>query len=249
MNEFEKEFHQKGYYLFENFFDPVEISTLTSILESCNREWKKKNLSKNSINSSYLTSSQYLKKKSERDFIFQFIASDRLCGIVRRILDPFYFLNTQLFFNPEHSSQLPYWHRDIQYFPLSEEEQKKRILVDQVLHFRIPLMDDPGLFFIPGSHQRWDHIWEHEIRLERNGHRNSESLPEERLIPHKSGDLLVFSAHLIHKGNYSKNRLSFDILYTNFPENRETVASFSHFPLEKEQEKLPANREIFSIQG
>jgi hypothetical protein len=152
MHEFVLDFKKNGFYLFKNFFETEEILKIKAILTKSNIAWKKRNNNPDNVNSNYLTSINYLDNSDDREFIFNFIASDKLCNIAKEITVPIFFLNTQIFFNPENNRKLPYWHRDIQYMPISEEEQFQNILSNQVIHFRIPLIDDPGLYFIPGSH-------------------------------------------------------------------------------------------------
>ncbi len=242
------DFKKNGFYLFKNFFEEDIILKLNSVLTKANVSWKKKNINPDYVNSNYLTSLDYLDNSDERQFIFNFIASDELCNIAKEITVPFFFLNTQIFFNPENNHKLPYWHRDIQYLPISENEQFQKMQSDQVIHFRIPLIDDPGLYFIPGSHLRRDNEIERNTRLELNGYKNYYPLKEEILIPHNRTDLLIFSAHLIHKGNYSKERFSFDILFTSFKEKIGVINKFNHFPSPSEILRLPKNSEIFSTE-
>jgi hypothetical protein len=166
---------------------------------------------------------------------FRFISSEKLRRIAAKLCPRgVYFLNTQLFFNPADANRKPYWHRDVQYLGVDEAAQQTILARDVVLHFRIPFSDDPGLEFIPGSHRRWDTALERAVRLELDGHRNWEVLPDMVRVPHTTGDLLVFSAHLIHRGSYGLARQSLDILYTDFPEKTGTVTSFQHFPDESE---------------
>ncbi|MCW7488768.1 phytanoyl-CoA dioxygenase family protein [Leptospira meyeri] len=220
-----------GYHLFPNYIPMDQIGILKEILFRSNAEWSKElNHSKN-VNSAYLTSTKFTKEKKDRKTLFQFIGSDVLLEIGKIVFDgPMYFLNTQVFFNPKDKNKLPYWHRDIQYMGIPEEKQFERIQKDFVWHFRIPLEKDPGIWLVPGSHKRWDTEEERKIRLELDGKKNHEDITNQFLIPHNPGDLLVFSAHLIHKGNYNSNRFSFDILYTNFPERKETAEHWNHFP-------------------
>lgn len=220
-----------GYYLIQNYFDLDSISKIKSILIKTNEEWLKKNKDPRLINSAYLTSKQFLQKEVDRNTIFKFLTRDQILNICKQIFQKeFYFLNTQIFFNPIDKEKRPYWHRDIQYLGIPEEEQKLRIQKDIVWHFRVPLEEDPGIWFVPSSHKRWDHKEEREVRLEIGIHRSDEPLQNQILIPHDPGDLLIFSAHLLHKGEYGKNRFSFDVLYTNFPESTTQVKTWEHFP-------------------
>ncbi|TGM72839.1 deoxygenase [Leptospira mtsangambouensis] len=224
-----------GYHLFPNYFPMDQIRLLKDILLRSNAEWSKELNHPKNVNSAYLTSTKFTKDKKDRETLFQFIASDALLEIGKIVFDgPMYFLNTQIFFNPEDPKKLPYWHRDIQYMGIPEEKQFERIQKDFVWHFRIPLEKDPGIWMVPGTQKRWDNEEERNTRLELEGKKNHEDLSNQILIPHNPGDLLVFSAHLIHKGNYDINRFSFDILYTNFPEKKETADHWNHFPNQDE---------------
>ena len=123
------------------------------------------------------------------------------------------FHNTQLFFNPANVECIPYWHRDMQYSPIEDSvqcaEQKEMLS----LHIRIPFIAEKGVEIVTGTHKRWDTELERDVRFELNGHRNSESLPGSELIDLARGDILIFSAQMIHRGNYELNpaRKAFDI--------------------------------------
>lgn len=245
-SELESEIKENGYFLLKDFFPKDTIEQIKGILDKANGEWRKHNSNPNAINSAYLTSSKFLPNEKERNHLFQFITSKEILEICK-ILFPsdFYFLNTQIFFNPVNFDKRPYWHRDLQYLGIPEEEQKKRILKDSVWHFRIPLEEDPGIWIVPGSHNRWDTEEERNIRLELGNHQNDEQIQNAILIPHDPGDLFVFSAHLLHKGEYGKNRFSFDILFTNFPESKDMVEKWNHFPNWELSSLTPAQRKLF----
>ncbi|PJZ84847.1 phytanoyl-CoA dioxygenase family protein [Leptospira harrisiae] len=237
-----------GYHLFSNYIPLETVHLLKEILLRSNAEWSKELNHPKNINSAYLTSNKFTKNKEDRRILFEFIGSEALLEICDTVFDgSAYFLNTQIFFNPEDPNKLPYWHRDIQYLGISEEKQYDRIQKDFVWHFRIPLEKDPGIWLVPGSHKRWDTNEERKIRLELDGKKNHENLANQILIPHNPGDLLVFSAHLIHKGNYDSNRFSFDILYTNFPEKKETAELWEHFPDKDYKFQNQKMREIFHL--
>lgn len=237
-----------GYYLFPNWIPLDTIHILKEILLRSNEEWLREFQNPKNVNSAYLTSARFTKDVQDRKTLFGLIGSDLLLSICDLIFqDPIYFLNTQIFFNPTDTNKLPYWHRDIQYMGISEEEQKQRIHKDHVWHFRIPLETDPGLWFVPGSHSRWDLEEERKVRLELEGKKNSDTIPNQILIPHGPGDLLVFSAHLLHKGNYDSKRFSFDILYTNFPEKKQTAEQWNHFPDKESQLEDPKKNSIFHL--
>lgn len=121
------------------------------------------------------------------------------------------FMNTQLFFNPVNPKQKDFWHRDCQY-DHDVDMQKQVIEHTQVLHLRVPLFDELGMELVPGTHKRWDNDEEFSVRQETKGRTSSEDLSSGLKIPLNAGDLLVFSADMIHRGLYGLNRLALDIL-------------------------------------
>lgn len=236
---------KNGYFLYPNFFSSEELENIQNILLDANSNWKTRFPDENSVNSAYLTSPDLCTTESDRLLLFRFISSNKIVELAKSIIqEKTYFLNTQLFFNPKSPTKKNYWHRDLQYLGVSEEEQKNILKHTKVFHFRIPFYPDPGLEFIPGSHTRWDNEEEYEIRMEKNGRKNYENLPGSVLVPQNPGDLLVFSAHLIHRGIYGGERHSFDILYTNFPDKKSNSKIFHQFPEESILSKLK-NPEIF----
>lgn len=228
---YSEEFAENGYSLFRNFFSKDELTIVSKIVFDADRNWRERNDFPENVNSAYLTSDRFLLGFIDRERLFQFISDPRLVSIAKTLTkSKVFFLNTQLFFNPQSTLKKPYWHRDVQYLGVEEEKQKDIIKKDAVLHFRIPFRDDPGMEFIPGSHLRWDTELERNTRLEFNARRNFDELPGSVRVPHKPGDLLVFSAHLIHRGVYGLDRSSFDILYTSFPSSNTEVQKTGHFP-------------------
>ncbi len=248
MTEIRQQFQRDGFALIKGFFSESEISDVQATILEAHAAWvqeNKKAYETFAVNSSHLTSHKYCPDIQKRKSLFQFISMDKLVQLSCELIDAnLFFLNTQLFFNPYTPNQNPYWHRDIQYSGLPEEKQKELILKDSVLHFRVPLSFDPGLEFVPGSHQRWDTEEERCVRLKLNGRLAHESLPNSIKVPHQPTDLLVFSAHLLHKGVYGEGRLSFDIILASFKEGLESTKATGHFPEEDLRKELK-NGKIF----
>jgi len=121
------------------------------------------------------------------------------------------FMNTQLFFDPVNPQLKDFWHRDCQY-DHDVEMQKKVIHETQVLHLRIPLFDELGIELVPGTHKRWDNEEEFNVRQEIKGRQSNENLSAGKKIELVAGDLLLFSADMIHRGLYGLDRLALDIL-------------------------------------
>lgn len=209
-----KSYRKQGYCVVKGFFNDAELSELRAVALDYHHLWKQKNkefYADKAVNSAYLTSTDFL-TEPQRAKIFQFIASFKLMAVVNSLLAQPMFMNTQLFFNPKNKQQKNYWHRDPQYH-LSLEGQKAALVGPEVIHFRIPLLDEPGLELIPGSHKNWDSEEELKVRLEREGKKNSDDLSAGVCIALEEGDLLVFSANMIHRGLYGKERLALDILF------------------------------------
>lgn len=210
-----QQYERDGYFLVKNLFSVFEIQALAELALEFHESWKLKNSKfylEQAINSAYLTGVEHL-SESRRNLLFQFIGSSKLMKVVADVMSgrPS-FMNTQLFFNPVNAIQKNYWHRDAQYH-LSIDEQKETLFGPEVIHFRIPLAEEPGIELVPGTHRRWDTDEEFDIRLERNGHKNHENISTGVHIKLEAGDLLAFSANMIHRGLYGMNRLSLDIIF------------------------------------
>ena len=210
-----QDMERNGFCLLQNFYTPDELKELHEILTTFHQNWIADNLDfyqQRSINSAYLTGKKYLDER-QRTTLFQFIASQKLMDLVTAVLgDDVCFMNTQLFFDPVQNEQKNYWHRDSQYH-LTIEQQKEALAGPRVLHVRIPLIKERGLELVPGSHCQWDTEEELQVRLELDGHKNHEDLSSGLAVPLDVGDVLVFSANMIHRGLYGNDRLAMDILF------------------------------------
>lgn len=212
------DYQQNGYILKRQFFADSELDTIEPILRRFHEMWlvqNREHYDHGAINSAYITHADAL-SESDRQRLFTFIAMDKLIGIAHDIIPAGpAFMNTQLFFNPKNSAQKNYWHRDIQYRPDSVAKQKKLLRSKTILHFRAPLADEPGIELVPGTHERWDDQQEFDTRMAKNGRVPSDDLPSGKAIPLNRGDLLVFSANMIHRGLYGGDRFALDIIYSD----------------------------------
>lgn len=209
-----KQFQTSGYTLYKAFFSEEELTRLRTMLLDFHEKWKqehKKFYAEKAVNSAYITKEGWL-DESDRQWLFQILSSNKFIQTAETVFeDAFMFMNTQLFFNPVNSDQKNYWHRDPQYH-MTIDEQKAALTGPQVNHFRIPLFDEPGIELIPSTHKRWDSADEQAVRLEENGRKNYEDLNDGLSIALQAGDLLVFSANMIHRGLYGSNRFALDVL-------------------------------------
>lgn len=214
VSELKCHYESQGYFVIRDFFNRSEISSLRKVILKFHELWKSDNTEfyqQEAFNSSLITGSQYLSLE-ERLMLFNFISSQKIMNIIESVIqtEPA-FMNTQLFFNPFNSQQKTFWHRDCQY-DHDVEEQEKVIHETQVLHLRIPLFDELGMGLVPGTHKRWDNDEELDVRLEKNGKQSSDKLPHGKEIKLAAGDLLIFSADMIHRGLYGLDRLALDVL-------------------------------------
>ena len=212
MNE---DYEENGYVVFKNFVLKSDLKKLRETATQFHQSWKQENsqfYAEKAVSSAYLTAKKYL-NSADRESLFKFIGSAKFMDVVFSIMGgrPT-FMNTQLFFDPVNEGQKNYWHRDPQYH-MSIDEQKQALFGPNVVHFRIPLSDEPGIELIPGTHRSWDNDDELDVRLERNGRKNHENLSTGKSVKLYAGDLLIFSANMIHRGIYGMDRMSLDILF------------------------------------
>ncbi len=211
-----EDYQKNGYVLRRDFFSETDLTTIEPILCRFHEQWMENNSAyykDGAINSAYITHADRL-SKLDRETLFKFISMDRLVTIARDLVPTGpAFMNTQLFFNPKDHAQKNYWHRDIQYRPDDVAKQQKLLCSKTVLHFRMPMADEPGIELVPGTHARWDDTQEFETRMGKNGRSSSDTLPGGKCLALKRGDLLVFSANMIHRGLYGGDRFAFDVIF------------------------------------
>ena len=213
-NQVNSQYVEQGYFVARDYFTAGEISSLRKVILKFHDLWKQDNSTfyqEEAFNSSLITGSQYL-SYDDRLELFNFISSKKTMALIDSVIKvkPA-FMNTQLFFNPVNPEQKDFWHRDCQY-DYDIEGQKKIIQDTQVVHLRVPLFDELGMELIPGTHKRWDNDEEYDVRQEENGRVSSENLSSGKAIKLAAGDLLLFSADMIHRGLYGLDRLALDIL-------------------------------------
>ena len=212
--QLQRNYDEQGYFVIRNYFNDAEIAQLRDVVLKFHQLWQQDNATfyqEEAFNSSLITGSEYL-SSDDRVKLFNFISSKKVMSVVESVIvnNPA-FMNTQLFFNPVNPAQKDFWHRDCQY-DHDIEGQKIAIQETQVLHLRVPLFDELGMELVPESHKRWDNEEEFNVRQEEKGSVSSDDLSTGKKIDLAAGDLLVFSADMIHRGLYGMDRLALDIL-------------------------------------
>ena len=207
-------YKSNGYMLVKGLYSPEELNEIKQIINNYHTQWKANNrefYQSRAINSSGITNSEYLTAQ-QNEALFNLIAGDKLIKCVKQAISEPLFLNTQLFFNPVNVTQKNYWHRDMQYH-LNVQEQQAALNGPDVVHCRLALEDEPGIELVPHSHKNWDTPEELNVRLAKNNKLPSDNLTTGKVIKLNAGDLLLFSANMIHRGLYGKKRLALDIIF------------------------------------
>ena len=209
-------YQQQGFLHLPGFYRPHELAALESVLLKHHQTWLIQNQAayQNGLINSHSLSADPALTEEDKTVLFQTIAAHALLAQLAPIFPQApRFLNTQLFFDPYHSDQRNYWHRDVQYTGLNEAAQRNVILQQNVVHCRIAMRPELGIELIAGSHQRWDSAQEYAVRMGKPPYRPYDDLPHTTRVPLQTGDVLLFSANMIHRGIYGQNRLAFDIIY------------------------------------
>jgi hypothetical protein len=214
-------YERDGFVLRRRLLAPEIVARLVAIGERVHAQWMQEHgeeaRKRDLINSTGLTATRYFRPPfdSERRIFFDALADGALWDLLTALFgNDLYFHGTQMFFNPLDRRQRPYWHRDLQY--MDYDETRQRAVLGELcnLHVRIPLRSERSFMLVPGSHARWDTDLERDVRLERSGHRNWEELPFATPFDLDPGDILILSAHMLHRGTYEGNngRLSLDLM-------------------------------------
>jgi hypothetical protein len=209
-------YQQQGFLHLPGFYRPHELADLNTVLLKHHQAWLIQHQAayQNGLINSHSLSADPALSEEDKTVLFQTIAAPALLAQLASIFPQApRFLNTQLFFDPYHSDQRNYWHRDVQYTGLNEAAQRNVILQQNVVHCRIAMRPELGIELIAGSHQRWDSDQEYAVRMGKPPYRPHDDLPHTTHVPLQTGDVLLFSANMLHRGVYGQNRLAFDTIY------------------------------------
>ncbi|TBR37545.1 phytanoyl-CoA dioxygenase [Marinomonas agarivorans] len=239
-------YEQHGYVILRAFLNDDDLADIIVNIDPIYQVWRDNNqeqIAQNAlVNMHSLTHSHFFKNnKNARVKLFNTLANKKLITkLIHLFGEGIYFHNTQLFFNPINKEQQPYWHRDMQYSPIDDAQQSKEQSNMLSLHVRIPLQEETGLAVIKGTHKRWDTEQEHNVRFELNGHKSNEPLPDNELITLKLGDILIFNAQMIHRGNYDQNdtRKALDLCVGKYHPLSSQFFDKSVLPTEQEMAQL-----------
>ena len=218
--EAHRHYRQNGYLFLPRFFDPGLIVAWEPICDRIFAQWLANHhtsyINDRLINMHSLSDPAYFAdREAERIVFFNVLANGKLVQLCAELFGSgLYFHNTQLFFNPADRDKPAYWHRDLQYTGIQESEQMALLPRLLNLHARVALIPERGFELVLQTHRRWDTAHERAVRLQLDGHTNNEPLPDAVRLDLEPGDLLIFNAHMLHRGNYALNtaRKALDIL-------------------------------------
>lgn len=242
MDAIQGTYEKDGFVVFTDLFSDLELDAIYQAILEHHHNWiidNKSFYNSHAINSYNLTGFDYI-GQTEKQRLFDFISLEKITDIVEKLIGKnAVFIGTQLFFDPFNPERKNYWHRDIQYSDLAIDVQKQALLTQNPFHFRIPLKDERGIELIPGSHRAWDRPKEYDVRLERHGHQNFEDLERGVQIPLSKGDMLVFNANMIHRGLYGNDRLTLDILFSDYFPDIEKFVQKDSLPKQSKDMAFP----------
>lgn len=169
----------------------------------------------NASNIAFLTEPRYFHSR-EADLLrlLEFIADQRIVTLLTHLAGgPPLFHNTQYFYNPASMSWDGDWHRDTQFLAPEVALEQERMKQHTGVHFRVALVADSQLEYVPGSERRWDLPDELDIR--KGPQPNRSDMPHRRTIALGAGDACLFHAWGIHRGTYRADvpRRTLDIIY------------------------------------
>lgn len=217
-----QQWEQQGFCILPNFLSALRCQQLQPICDRILNQWLSAQSSSQSagnwINMAFLTDPVYFQHhEAELIALLEFIADPQILEILQFVAgQSLLFHNTQYFFPPPHQSFLGSWHRDTQFMASEPQLEQQRMQSATGVHFRVALLADACLEYVPGSEKRWDTVEEYAIRKGLDGKAsNSEQMSGKQTLQLQPGDALFFHAWGIHRGIYNKDipRRTFDLIY------------------------------------
>ena len=213
--DIEGQFRDNGYVVLPGFLDGARIARLRGVCDRVLSQWLAgKPRAGRLTNMAGLTDLKYFpRQRDELLELLRFIAADDVQEALEGLDlgDPL-FHNTQYFMEAGDTNWTGAWHRDTQFLSQTISVEKQRIAGTPSVHFRVALVDDARLDYVPGSERRWDH---HDEDVVRRKSRGVGELSGAINVPLRAGDAVIFSAWGIHRGHYgpAPERRTLDLLY------------------------------------
>jgi hypothetical protein len=210
-------FARQGFLALPGFLDAREVARLRAV---CDRVLERQRPAGaplgDTTNIAYLTDARWhVGDAAGLRVLLEFAAMPRVLTLVTATVGAPLFHNTQYFMEPRARSWPGDWHRDCQFLVDGPEHEDEVRAGTVGVHFRVALVDDDHVEYLPGSHVRGDTALESEVRWRRAGHAADEELPGAQRLALGAGDALLFHAWGIHRGRYQAGRArrSLDVIY------------------------------------
>lgn len=208
-------FARQGFAVFPRFLAAAQIAPLRA---ACDRVLERQRAlsADDTTNIAYLTDGRWHPDgDDDRVALLEFIASPRITALITRAIDAPSFHNTQYFMEPRTRSWTGAWHRDCQFLVEVPDEEAAIRAAGCGVHFRVALVDDDHLEYVPGSEQRSDTAQELAARWPTGDRTTADALPGAVRLPLRAGDALLFHAWGIHRGRYlaGRTRRTLDVIY------------------------------------
>lgn len=209
-------FARQGFTLFPRFLAAAQIAPLRA---ACDRVLERQRAGRDgddTTNIAYLTDGRcHPDGEADRNTLLEFIASPRITALITTAVGVPSFHNTQYFMEPRTRSWTGAWHRDCQFLVTTPAQEDAVRSQSCGVHFRVALVDDDHLEYVPGSEQRADSATEHAARWQTGSADVDRDLPGAVRLVLRAGDALLFHAWGIHRGRYvaGRPRRTLDLIY------------------------------------
>ena len=209
-------FARQGFAVFPRFLAAAQVAPLRA---ACDRVLERQRATMDggdTTNTAYLTDGRWHPQDGhDRLALLEFIASPRITALITAAIGAPSFHNSQYFMEPRTRSWTGAWHRDCQFLVQAPAAEDAIRAGSCGVHFRVALVDDDHLEYIPGSEQRADTATELAARWPTSGRMVTDDLPGSVRIPLRAGDALLFHAWGIHRGRYvaGRPRRTLDVIY------------------------------------
>jgi hypothetical protein len=208
-------FARQGIAVFPRFLATAQVALLRA---ACDRvlERQRADDARDTTNIAYLTNSRWHPDgDADRLALLEFIASPCITTLITGAIGAPSFHNTQYFMEPRTRSWTGSWHRDCQFLVDAPAQEDAIRAGSRGVHFRVALVDDDHLEYIPRSEQRADTAQELTARWSHGGQPMTDTLPGAVRLPLRTGDALLFHAWGIHRGRYVAGcpRRTLDVIY------------------------------------
>lgn len=203
------DFAARGFAIWRGFYDPARIADLRAAADAVLERWRAGNMPDRFTNIAFLTEPRWHRGHGTLLPILRAAADPRaLQAMVTLGHGAPLFHNTQYFTDWPQPARNGDWHRDTQFLAKDAAEERTWIFGAPSVHFRIALVDDDSLDYVPGSERRWDEADEAAARAGRG------EPADFTRIALRAGDACLFHAWGVHRGRYgARPRRTFDTIY------------------------------------